>query len=139
MARRQAMTRTYIATLLLLVSSTVLRAQTLPCFPEKTIAEQCPDTGCAQANTPDAEANKARRNAALGSGEPLHLTVDDFEALQGEANKKGLQGFAVPLHQRRELYGKMKALAVKAPASGSRQGGEGSKVELHGYVVGIPH
>ncbi len=90
--------------------------------------ESCPSQGCAQPRTPEALLNEQKR-AWPSSGNPVLLTLNDFEAPQGQAD--ALVGQGVPLDQggRRKLRGLRHS---------HRQISEGDLVQITGYIVGRP-
>src|SRR5262249_15263505 len=89
----------------------------------------CPDTGCAAAGTPHAIANQ-RKRAMPNTNPPISLTLDDFAALQQQADTLVGEDKELTADQRASLSG----LTVQAG-----QVSEGDLVQVTGYLVGVPH
>jgi|SRR5947209_1938607 len=87
----------------------------------------CPDRGCAQPTTPEALANQLKRS--WPSSKPVLLTLDDFEALQGQADAMVGQGVSLDQGKRQKLRGLRHA---------GREVNEGDLVQVGGYIVGQP-
>lgn len=135
-----------VCLVLAILVASVLTAQTAPCIsddvlrqclPDHCLEEKyCPARGCAQSSTPEAEANQVRKIRPPAS--PLtDLELEDFESLQIQANKQGIQGFAIAVGKR----GRYRRFDLPPAKTGKARGsvGEGNRVRLKGYIVGIPH
>jgi len=93
--------------------------------------DSCPKRGCADPDTPDALVNQGKRRIPP-SGTPVHLTLDDFERLQSQADQ--LVGQKVALDQ--AARDRLQDLDLK---SSDELVSEGNLVEVVGYVIGLPH
>src|SRR5437773_9747890 len=90
----------------------------------------CPSRGCAQAGTPDAFLNERKRTWPQSSAAP-QITLDDFEALQTQADR--LFGHQKQLTaQDRGLLRHLKLTSDQGHVS------EGGLVQVVGYLVGLP-
>jgi len=91
----------------------------------------CPDRGCANAGTPDASLNERKRTWPPSSA-ATEITLDDFEALQTQADR--LFGHRKQLTaQDRGLLHHLKLTSFQGHVS------EGDFVQVVGYLVGLPH
>ena len=90
----------------------------------------CPDHGCANAGTPDAFLNE-RKKTWPSSNPATEITLDDFEALQTQADR--LFGHRKQLTaQDRGLLRHLKLTSFQGHVS------EGDFVQVVGYLVGLP-
>lgn len=92
--------------------------------------DACPEIGCGQPGTPQAVLNKTKRNEPGSSGGPIHLQLQDFEALQQQADDLVGQRVSLTKADRNKLR-KLKI--------GHQQVGEGDFVEVQAFLVGNPH
>lgn len=88
--------------------------------------KSCPAVGCAKPGTPEALVNELKRSWPSAQV-PVHLTLDDFESLQSQADG---------LFKQRTKLKKAQREALKKLQSSAGQVGEGSYVQVMGFIVG---
>jgi hypothetical protein len=103
------------------------RKKSSPC---KDSLEECPDQGCGQAGTTDALINEIKHHAPVGNEVTL-ITFDDLRKFQEQADKL--------FKPKQSLTKKDRTSLRKLHASASTAVGEGSLVQVIGYLVGTPH
>src|SRR3954467_15129095 len=104
------MTRSAVASLIILWRMPVSLAQTLPCMVHGVSKiSDCPVTGCAVEYTADADANRVKNGPLTAGGTPKRLNLDDFERLQSMI--KSPQGLAVK--DRRIFHGTIGKVTFK--------------------------
>jgi len=100
-----------------------------PCAPDLA---SCPARGCERPGTPRALFNTIKRRVPDTSASPVVLAFVDLEALQAQADTVvGQRTVSTPEGRRR-----LKNLKVK---SSDAIVGEGSYVEIAGFMVGLPN
>ena len=100
--------------------------RTEPCKPDLA---SCPETGCADAETPEAVLNRLRHQRPASTAQVL-LTFDDLDDLQNAAEVVACQRCPLSKEKRGGLHS-LKTRAARV--------GEGDFVVLTGYIVSNPH
>lgn len=101
--------------------------------PCKASLDACPMEGCERAGTPHALMNQLKRTLPKTDAGPQVLSLDDFDALQREADDR------LAKSQRADLTAEnRKKLEGIRVASGATVG-EGAFVEVQGFIVGLPN